>query len=204
MDIIKKICFTLQKIAVTMLFVVCSISWSCQSKNEVNDQPLSDELITLNLSENGKTDPSLLIGEWDAIKFAYTANGTKIFDIVKIKSASLEIPIVPTGTECEVYDPETGMHKASEKWLLRSSINGGGWICSLSENLIKLTFCGSTKIYVPNPHEEWDLVWALNNAKSFVIKGNELMIFFTGDEENKGFTSIAGDKKINLLILKKR
>ena len=188
-------------ISIIIMIVSC---WSCQSKNEADSQSLSSEQISSNLLIDGVIDPALLIGEWDCIKFAYTADGTKISDIVKIKTASLEIPTVHTGTECEVYDPETGMHKASEKWLLRSSINGGGWICSLSKNLIKLTFCGSTKIGVPIPHEEWDLVWALDNAYSFVIKGNELMIFFSGDEKNKGFTSIAGDKKINLLIFNKR
>ena len=189
-----------------MLCVTCMLfSWSCQNRNEADlPEPLSDEMISFSLSENGKIDPELLIGEWDAKKFAYTADGHKISDVVNIKNALLDIQSAHTSSVCETYDPETGMISLSKMWILHSSINGGGWLSSLSGNLINLTFCGSTKMGVPNPHEENDIVWALDNAKSFVIKGNELMIFFSGDEKTKGFTSIAGNKRINLLILKKR
>ena len=188
----------------TAVLVSAGCSRAVQLNNEDDVEQLSDELISFNLSESGKIAPELLIGEWDGIKFAYTANGKKIFDVVKIKSASLLIPVAPTDTVCVVYDVETGMSSRSKMWGLNSSINGGGWLCSLSGNLINLTFCGSTKIGVPNPHEENDLVWALDNAKSFVIKGNELIIFFSVDEKNKNFTSIAGENKMNLVILKKR
>ena len=198
---IKKSFERLQKVAILTLCVV--LSWSCQNRKDLPEEPLSDELISFNLSKSGTIDPELLIGEWDAIKFAYTADGQKISDVVKIKNADLVIPVAPTDTVCEVYDTETGMHIFSEQWNLRC-INGSMWLASISGNLINLTFCGSTKMGVPIPHEEWDMVWALDNAKSFVIKGNELMIFFTGDEDDKDFTSIAGEKKINLIIFKKR
>jgi len=106
-----------------------------------------------------------------------------------------------------VYNPETGVYTASETCKLRV-INGSGWLCSLSGNSIKFSFCGQTKIGIPCPHEEWDIFKAFYKASSFVIKGNELMIFFTEDED--GFfgdvskrCSIAGEKKMNLIIFKK-
>jgi len=191
-----------RKVAVLALWV-CVLGSSCQNRNEADlPEQLYVEDISFNLSESGKTDPALLIGEWDALKFAYTADGHKISDVVKIKNALLDIQAAPTSSVCEAYDPETGMQ--SPRWVLHSTYNGGSWLCSLSGNLINLTFCGSTKVYVPNPHEENDIVWALDNVYCFVIKGNELMIFFTGDEEDKNFTSIAGNKRINLIIFKKR
>jgi len=199
---IKKSFERLQKVAILTLCVV--FSWSCQNRKDLPEEPLSDELISFNLSESGTIDPELLIGEWDAIKFAYTADGQKISDVVKIKSADLVIPVAPTDTVCEVYDTETGMHIFSEQWNLRC-INGSMWLASISGNSIRFTLCGTTKRGLPHyPHEEQDIYWAFYNAKSFVIKGNEAMIYFAGDEDDKDFISIAGEKKINLIILKKR
>ena len=66
---------------------------------------------------------------------------------------------------------------------------------------------------VPCPHEENDIVGAFYYAYSFVVNKNELMIFFSRDEKNKIVagssifgctTSIAGEKKINIIIFKKR
>ena len=202
-----------QKIIVqsVMFVALCILLANCGNQGseeyDTEENEMVHDMISSNLLKIGDDvtiDPALLIGEWDCVKFAYTADGIKIFDVVKITSATLVIPVAPTEPVCEVYDQETGMHSQTERWILQRIYNGGSWLCSLSGNLINLTFCGATKMGVPNPHEENDIVWALDNAKSFVIKGNELMIFFTGDEENKGFTSIAGERKINLLILKKR
>jgi hypothetical protein len=185
-----------------LIFSVLVGSFSCENINEA-DQPLSDEQIAFNLSNSGENDPALLIGEWDCVKFAYTADGNNVSDVVKITSSVLVIQVAATSSECEVYDLATGMYRQLEMWRLHC-INSSGWLCSLSGNSIKFTFCGGTKIGVPIPHEEWDIEWAFHNAHSFVIKGNELMIFFTGDEGDKKFTSVAGNKKINLLILKKQ
>jgi len=200
----------IQKITMTTLCILCTLlSWSCINIGDPNlPEPLSDEQISINLSENGKSDPELLIGEWDAIKFAYTADGHKISDVVNITSAQLVIPVVPTDSECEVFDPKIGSFKSSVQWGLKS-INGSGWLCSISRNSIKVTCCGYTKRGVPCPHEEWDIFTAFYNAYSFVINGNELMIYFTenkdrffGDAAKR--CSIAGEKKMNLIIFKKR
>ena len=203
---IKKPFARMQKFTLATLCIVYTLlSWSCQNKNEVD--LLSDEQISFNLSQNGKTDPELLIGEWDAVKFAYTADGHRISDVVKISSAQLEIPVAPTYFECDVYNPENGVYTASETWKLYV-INGSAWVCSLSGNSIKVSFCGQTKRGVPCPHEEWDIFRAFYNAYSFVIKGNELIIFFIEDVD--GFfgdvskpCSIVGGKKMNLIIFKK-
>ena len=91
---IKKSFERLQKVAVLALCVV--FSWSCQNRNEADlHEPLSDELISFNLSESGNIDPELLIGEWDCVKFAYTADGKKISNVVAISQGRLTIPNEP-------------------------------------------------------------------------------------------------------------
>jgi len=82
LSVMKSIIFILSMM-MSLLF------WSCQ-----ND-PLSDEQITFNLSENGKNDPELLVGEWDAIAFAYTADGKRISDRTAISKGWLKIPNEP-------------------------------------------------------------------------------------------------------------
>ena len=57
-----------------VLFFLLFICWSCQQ----NDIPLSDELISSNLSKKGKSDPEFLIGEWKIFEFAYTKDGGRI------------------------------------------------------------------------------------------------------------------------------
>jgi hypothetical protein len=163
-------------IKLLLIFSVLVGSFSCESINEA-DQPLSDEQIAFNLSNNGENDPALLVGEWDCVKFAYTADGNKVSDVTEITKGRLEIPIVN--------------HESGNQWVLHC-VNSIWFDYSISNNLIELTLRGSTYVYVQPPHEEYDITTALMNAYSFVIKGNELIIYFTG-VENK-----------NLLILKKQ
>jgi len=139
---------------------------------------LSDELISSNLSKDGEIDPELLIGEWDIIEFAYTADGKKISDVATLTGGRLSIPFAPTPKKYE----------AEDRWRL-SYFNSWWFICSLSGNLIKLQIMGST--YALGPPEENEIVSALQNSYSYVIKGNELFIYFT-KVDNK-----------NLLILKR-
>ena len=96
--VIKNPFTSIQKVVVTTLFIILILlSWSCQNKtDQIMSEPLTDKRISSNLSENSKTDPELLIGEWDAIKFAYTADGHKISDVVKITSFYLVITVAPT------------------------------------------------------------------------------------------------------------
>jgi hypothetical protein len=161
---------------VVMTFAVIG----CNNDNGVvnNDNNQNDK-ISLNLSKNGEIEPTRLIGVWDCVKFAHTKDGNIISDIAVISKGELTIPVAPTPIEENVDD----------RWHLKHS-NDNFYICSLSNNLINLTLKGST--FMMSPPEEEELLLALANAYSFVIKGNELIIYFTG-AENK-----------NLLILEKR
>ncbi|GHT68708.1 hypothetical protein AGMMS50239_34360 [Bacteroidia bacterium] len=114
-------------------------------------------------------DPTLLVGEWDCIKFAYTADGKTILDINTLSKGRIIIS------------------NLKDKWAFVHT-NEIFYNHSLSGNLIQLTMNGST--FVMPPQEEINICEALENAYSFAIKDNELMIYFTGDD-NK-----------NLLILK--
>jgi len=60
-----------------------------------------------------------------------------------------------------------------------------------------------TMIYVAPPHEEYDLTFALDHLRSFVIRDNELILYFEGDDTLwKNYFKIKEPK--NILILKKR
>ena len=162
---------------VIVLILIGILCVTCQSKNEAN-QTLSDEQISFNLSKDGKIDPTLLIGEWNLVKFAHTTDGKKTSDVVDISRGRLIIPFAPTPIE----------KNEDERWRLDHS-NSNWFICSLNENLIKLELRGST--YMLGTPEEDEIVNAFINAYSFVIKDEKLIIYFAG-VENK-----------NLLILKR-
>ena len=163
-----------------MLLLILLGNFSSCEKNEPKD---GRDLISSNLLKTGSIESALLIGEWDCIKFAYTVDGNTILDVTTISNAILLIPVAPTPIE----------HEMEDRWHL-SCVNSNYFICSLSGNLVELQLLlkGSTYINVPDSHEENQILEALAKAYSFVIKDNELMIYFTG-VENK-----------NLLILKKK
>ncbi|MDR0295688.1 MAG: hypothetical protein LBH91_05815 [Prevotellaceae bacterium] len=129
--------------------------------------------------ETSDTDIHPLVGVWDCVKFAYVANGSDILDEVAISKGILTIPVASTPIE----------HDGKDRWKL-SHTNSIWFACSLSDNLIELELKGST--FMNAPPEEEEIVSALMNAYSFIIRGNELIISFTG-AENK-----------NLLIFKKQ
>ena len=139
------------------------------------------DLIASNLLKTGTADTALLIGKWDVVKFAYTANGNEISDITAISKAMLTIPFAVTPVENNLED----------RWRLYC-VNSIWFVSSLSGNLIELAMRGSTFVNVPDDHEENYIVLALINAYSFVIIDDELIIYFTGIEGK------------NLLILKKQ
>ena len=157
-----------------MLFI-----WSCQMGD--NEQNLNHELISFNLLKGGDINSALLIGEWDCIEFAYTSDGSKISNVSDISKGSLTIPYAPTPIEQQM-NMEYG-------WRLEHS-NSNWFVCSLNGNLIELKPNGST--LAGSPPEEVDIKTALMNVYSFVIKDDELVFYFTGNEDK------------NLLILKKR
>ena len=211
-------------------FFIILFCWSCN--NDAVEQPLSDEQITLNLSENENNDPELLIGEWNIVEFAYTTDGKKILDVtnipidpdydlewiasqngisideaIDILKPKLEIPNPPNTPPEDEWIYSNGVNQvenADVLWRLHAC-NSSTWICSLYGNLIRLKANGSTMKYCPNSAES-DIMFALSNAYSFFIKSNELIIYFTGNEKldtiQKKEFKII--KNHNLLILKKR
>ena len=174
-----------QKLACTTLCVVSIIlCWSCQFTNEEDlplAEPVSDEMIASDLSENGETDPKLLIGEWDPIMFACTADGRKISNVAAIASNYA----VTISDLTFIYN---------DNLLGPLYFVNCVFFYSRSDNLISYLEEKSLwyAVNMPVTDVERKIFKALSNAYSFVIKGNELIIFFTGVENN------------NLLILKKR
>ena len=184
----------IQKITMTTLCILCTLlSWSCINIGDPNlPEPLSDEQISINLSENRKTDPELLIGEWDCEMFAYTVDGNKISNVKNISnltqlSSWYKIRIVDG-------DPTLYFIDAPPSLFGPVAFGASSHFYSISGNLIsfsrKLGY--SFGINLPVSDEVLDVRFALGNTYSFAINGNELIIHFTG-VENK-----------NLLILKKR
>ena len=160
--------------------------WSCQ-----NDS-LSDEQIAFNLSKKGKNDPDLLVGEWDAISFAYTADGKKITDRTAISNVTL---IIPSKYKFSDYN-------GTDLWELNVS-NIIWYTCLISDNLINLTFVSNTYKLVAPPHVEYDFRNALANECSFVINGNELILHFPKIEDKDILSCCTVIKNKNLLIFKK-
>jgi len=183
LSVMKSIIFILSMM-MTLLF------WSCQNNNE--DDPLSDEQISFNLSENGKNDPELLIGEWEAIAFAYTADGKKITDRTAISNARL---IIPSKYKFSDYN-------GTDLWEL-NVLNTYWFTCLISDNLINLKVFLVTYVLVAFPHVEHDLGYAFANACSFVINGNELILHFPKIEDKNILFSYTVIKNKNLLIFKK-
>ena len=166
---------------ISITFLIMTVIMACnKDENEDVTQQLSDEQITLNLLEfnKGELNLDLLYGEWDVIKFAYTANGNEIMDVAE--------------------KPYTGRFSISD-YINELGIPTWGFGCISSfrveysvssPNLIRLSLYQTDYLLVNSPEQD-AIVEALNNAYSFIVKDDELIIYFTGD------------KNKNLLIFKK-
>ena len=148
------------------LLTICLIGTACE-KNSKKDY----DLISSNLLKNGSHDSTLLIGKWDCVKFAYTKDGESISDVATLSKGNIEIPDMSN----QWY------FNYNNQWRVEHSI---------SSSLIKLSLYSMT--YINVLQEEENIVSILENAYSFVIKDDELMILFTGVDDK------------NLLIFKKR
>jgi hypothetical protein len=116
-------------------------------------------------SINEEIDPTLLIGEWDCIKFAHIAKNGAISDIDVLSKGHIVIPDI----------------NMEYKWVFVHT-NEIFYKYSLSGNLIKLTMSGST--YILPPQEETKICEALENVYRFVIEDDRSMFYFT-EIENK-------------------
>jgi len=184
---------------VTAFLLILVVSFvSCNEKNI--DKLLSDDQISANLARSGSFDPALLVGEWNIVRFAYTADGKSFSDVATVSSASLSV----RDTFDENHARDCGFNpEYLDIGVILSVWNSSGYFGSLSGYLINFKFCGSTLVYVAPPHEEFDIGFAIDNARSFVIRGDELIIYFKGDDEGwKDFFKFQENK--NLLILERR
>ena len=168
----------------------------------ISCEKISDEQITLKLSMNGEIDPSLLIGEWEFEKFAYTVDGKKISDVANISGSygfkpTLTIPFAPTTATREMEDYRERL------WMLVQQ-NTSWYSCSLSGNLIELKNEFGTLMYITPPSEYYDVLFSFSNAYSFVINGNELIIYFKQVKDKNALSYCTLTKDKNLLILKKK
>jgi hypothetical protein len=165
-----------------IVMVLAGVFFSCQSRNEA-DKPLSDEQISFNLSKNGENAPALLIGEWDCVKFAYTADGNKIRDVAYLSSNSAVIATY-------IYPGFSYEDEPLGPLLFKNC----SYFYSMTGNLINYIQERSPCYAIIEQYtdDEMSVSDALRNTYSFVIKGNELIIHFTGEKNKK------------LLILKKR
>ena len=172
--------------------------WSCQNKSEYDQ--LDEQTLSILLSNgdiSGYNDPALLIGEWDFVKFAYAADGNKIKHVANISRSKLTIQPVT-----EESDIRCDHDSVDQQWFV-NVLNWFGMNCSITGNLIDLKFCGSSYMLVHPPHEEYDIMFALENAHSFVVMSDKLFIYFEDVDEQWKNHFIFKEKK-NLLILKKR
>jgi hypothetical protein len=171
------------------------------------DPILSDDEITFNLSQNGSNDPDLLIGIWELVEFAYTADGKKITNSRAIADVTLSFPerykfIRISDDDSLMYNP-THLFDCDDvplgvtRWF---TFVTNYLFYIISADLITY-WCGYA--YLVDRHitdEGYNVLSALRNAYSFVSKDNELIVYFKHKEDPRYF-DFKGDE--NLLILKK-
>ena len=162
--------------------LLLAVAMTAASCNEVEKNYPID--ISTNLLQNGSADPALLIGEWDIVKFAHTTDGKKIVDVTVISRGWLHVLSIADKDSIECKHSVEDM-----QWNIFHT-NWSRFICSLSGNSITFSLCGST-FAMPTP-EEITILEALENSYSFVVRDDELILYFTGIENT------------NLLIFKKR
>ena len=168
------------------------------------DEPKNkDELINSNLLKTGTADPALLVGEWELVKFAYTADGKKISGIVDISNVAvgfttlnyIDITIPDEKYVLSLCDiePKLSAYDLSSIWNI--GLCDRSYFYSISENLISFITSKNLSYFYINiilTNDGNNVLNALKNTYSFVVKDNELIIYFTEVEDK------------NLLILKKR
>ena len=158
-----------KNIVLVLLTLGLSI-FGCNKDKGKGDDELHD-LILSNLLKNGAIDAALLRGDWDCIRFAYTTDGNTISDVTTLSTGFVSIQDV------------------ANLWLVYHT-HEHHYDCLISSHLISLSLNGST--FVMLTPEEMDITYSLENAYGFVMKADELMIYFTGVDSK------------NLLILKKK
>ena len=160
----------------------------CNKDEEDAVQQLSNEQIeqiTLNLSKNNDVSYELLAGKWKPIKFAYTTDGIKVSDVATISAKyTFNIP--------DEYRNSTDSFSFDDELLGPMFFTNFSYFYSRSGNLISHAGGFNFMVNLPDVTDDDRMVSrTLTNVFSFVVKDNELIIYF------------AGDKNKNLLILKR-
>ena len=170
----------------SLLIMMSIIFWSC------NELEMDNEHVVKNLSKNGKNAPELLIGEWELVKFAFTADGKKISNEKDI--SDLALMWGDKVLQISYDDPLQYIKDAPSDLFGPFHIMNSYHFYSISGNRITFSRYSDNTfgIDIHITDEGHNVLNALKNTYSFVIKGDELIIYFIG-EENR-----------NLLILKKR
>jgi len=173
-------------------FFLLFVGWSCQMTDEqtIDDDPITEddlsksyELIASNLSKKGSHNLELLEGDWRFVSLAYTEDGNVCMDVVYLSPEKLLSKGVMKITKYDYLSvpwffwPYFLYYSFSDNLMLAKE-----------DNLSAYSYI----LRVFDDHKaELEILDALMNAYSFVIRDDELIIQFTGL------------KKTNLLIYKK-
>jgi len=155
------------KIYAILIVTMAIVCWSCQSELEY--------------------DKDSIFGEWEIMKFAYSEKGQKISNETLIPN------------EAKSYLSVGQTHRLLKEGNLEFSTTAiswayGNYYYSIDGNSMKYLesrYPEYIYLYLRQTDTGKDIEHALTNTQSYVIQGNELIIYFTG----------LNDK--NLLILKK-
>jgi len=156
-------------------------SYLCFSPFVKSEEDERDDLIASNLAKQGEVNSASLFRSWDFVTYAYTEDGITISDIPTEPKGHLQISRASLDSS-----PKSGW-----TFMYGRSIY---FETSLSGNLLSVELViPSTPISDPDEKKMMEnMMNALRNAYSYVIKDKELIIYFKN----------AADK--NILIFKKQ
>jgi len=203
---------TKKLISFTLLLLLVMIIVGCKK------EPLSDRQVTMNLAGDWEFNQKHLLGMWKPYAFVYTKNGKQFAgrDVI-LSDYTVEITDDSGELRFKLFEIYSGLVRITYRMFYstqsyfarleqkRFSINFGDG-SSFGNVYNKLTdipvsiadYIGALNRtdladyeYTELTHEELKIHTAFEKAYSFIIRNNELIIYFTGIEN------------INLLILKK-
>ena len=167
-----------------------------------------------NYPPNGNEDKdsisALLVGSWNVVQFAYTSDGKTISKITDVSPPSVNrgtqnivrISEISSDEWRNLYErlsyywaesPWVELPPFDERVSLILGFRPDELFYSISDNLLNFNLITSDiLVLVTYTDEEHQILHALQNTHNFVVKENELMIYFTGLEDK------------NLLILRRR
>ena len=164
-----------------------------QDSDDDEVQPLSHDEISSNLLKMGSADLELLVGEWECVRVAYTADGNEISNVATLSKCQIEIGL----TDGWFFDPpldtaNINLYIFLKVYIFYYSTPGNRLICN--ENLFTYL------VNLPWSDNEIEVKNILMNTYSFVMKGDELIIYFTG-VKNKNLLILRQLSKVGSLFL---